>query len=108
MKWLYRLTKAPDSKLNLPQKLKYFIDLLKVIKQYKSCKFHPSKSKLESLSLSSVYKYICGVLLHGSHNSLVDFQAQMEILTYYLFLIFIDRSRFIRGVEDIFSKKAKK
>ena len=81
------------------------MDPLDVIRRYKSCKYHPSKSKLHSLSLSSVYKYHTGNELVNAHNSLYDAQAQIEIVTSPNFIEFIDKSNSICSVEDIFTKK---
>ena len=46
------------------------------------------KSKLNSLSLSSVYKYIYnGKTLEGSHDSLVDARAQSDLLAQLFFIL---------------------
>ena len=54
MEWIYRLTQSPNSSLNMPRNIKDFIDPMKVIKHYKSCKLNSKHSKLETFSLSSV------------------------------------------------------
>ena len=74
--WLYKLVQAPGSTLTLPDRVCYSLDPYNVIRKYKSCKFHPSHSKLESLSLGSVYKYATGSDLQNAHSSIVD--AKLE------------------------------
>jgi len=54
MKWIYKLTQAPGSKLAMPKRVKYFMDPLHLVREYKSCKLHPNTSKLERLALPSV------------------------------------------------------
>lgn len=104
LRWLWKHTQAPRSQLTIPSSIVYFMDPLEVIQSYKSCKLHPSKSKLDSLELGCVYKYITGENLNGMHNSLVDVRAQTEIITHPSFLSQIDRTKSIRLVCDIFSR----
>ena len=54
LKWLWRITQAPRSNLNLSMKIKHFIDPYQVIRNYKGGGLHPSKSKVESLELGIV------------------------------------------------------
>jgi hypothetical protein len=63
-----------------------------VIQRYKGCKLHPSKSKLESLELGCVYKFITGSNLNGAHDSLVDVQAQTTIVTSPHFQAYINKT----------------
>ena len=49
MKWIWRLTQSPDAIHEMPTKLRWFLDPLKVIKEYTSCKVNPKKSGLQSL-----------------------------------------------------------
>jgi hypothetical protein len=45
-----------------------FMDPWKVIKHYSSCPIHPLKSKIESLSLGSVHKFLFdGEEIEGAH-----------------------------------------
>jgi hypothetical protein len=101
--WLWQLTQAPRSTLSFPPQLKYFLDPLKVIGEYSRCPLHKSKSKLESLKLGCVWKFISGDNLNGAHNSLVDVQAQTDIVTSKYFIDFIDLSKSIRSINDIFT-----
>ena len=72
MKWTWRLCMAPKATQTMPEGLLFFMDPLKMIKKWKSMKIHPRKIKLESLSLSSVYKYIHdGADSEGAHDSMV-------------------------------------
>ena len=81
---------------------------LYVIREYKSCKSHPNTSKLESLSLPSVWEYIKKKRLEGAHNSRVDATAQTDIVLHPQFINFIDKTKSIRFITEIFSKKKQK
>ena len=91
----------------MPPGMKYFLDPLKVIRHYKLCALCPVKSKLESLELGSVYKFITGTNLNGAHDSLVDVKAQTEIVTHPSFSSFINKSASICLIEDIFTASEK-
>lgn len=82
MRWIWKHCLAPRSQLTIPSQIKYFMDTLDVIKNYKSCSLHPSKSKLDSLELGVVFKFITGDNLNGAHDSLVDVKAQNTVITY--------------------------
>ena len=105
MEWIYRLTQSPNSSLNMPPKIKYFIDPMKVIKHYKSCKLNSKHSKLETLSLSSVWKFINGRILYGAHNSLVDAKTQTDVVIHPYFIGYLNKTNSIQSVNDIFQKK---
>ena len=45
LKWIWRLTQAPGLPYVMPKNLKYFIDPLRVIKNYKGCKLNPVREK---------------------------------------------------------------
>ncbi len=106
LKWLWRLTQAPLSTLSIPSPLKFFMDPLRVIQQYKSCEFHPNNSKLSSLSLKSVYSHITGTQLDGAHNSLNDVKAQSIIVSSCKFVDYINKTKSITTIYEIFSKRA--
>ena len=101
LKWLWRMIQAPHSQLALPAQIKYFLDPLRVIKNYKGCKLHPSKSKLDSLELGCVWKHLNGRNLNGAHNSLVDAKAQSDIFLHQSFLPYIDRTFSIQPIDLI-------
>ena len=82
MKRIYMLTRAPGSTLTMPKGVKYFTDPLHVIHEYKSCKLHPNTSKLERLSLPSLWEYIKKKRLEGPQNNLVDTTAQTDIVVH--------------------------
>jgi len=85
------------------------MDPLYVIREYKSCKLHPYASKLESLSLPSVWAYINKKRrLEGAHNSQVDAAAQTDIVLHPQFINFIDKTKSIRFITDIFQEKRRK
>jgi hypothetical protein len=67
------------------------------------CKLHPSKSKLESLELGCVWKYITGCNLNGAH-SMVDVIVQTDRVTHKHFLPYLDVSRSFRLMGDIFTE----
>ena len=87
LKWLWRLTQAPNSRYSLPANIKYFIDPYRVIEKYKSCHFNKAKSKIEAYELGVVWKYANnGTNLSGAHDSLVDVKAQTDILIHRSFV----------------------
>ena len=72
LKWIWKLTQAPHSSLSMPDKIKLFLDPHYVMRKYKSCKLHPSKSKTDGLALGTVWSFLNdGELLEGQHDSLV-------------------------------------
>ena len=108
LKWLWRLTQAPRSTLSLPPMIKYFIDPLRVIRNCKGCKLHPSKSKLDSLELGCVWKFVKGQNLNGAHNSLVDVKAQTDVFVHKHFVPFINRGPSIQPIDAIFTATEQK
>ncbi len=102
MRWIWKHCLAPRSQLNIPKQIVYFMDPLEVIKTYK-CPLHPVKSKLDSLELGVVYHYITGHNLNGAHDALVDVKAQTTLITSEHYREYIDKSKSIRLVEDIFT-----
>ena len=54
LKWIWKLTQAPNSPYLMPDVMKFFLDPLWVIKKYEGCKLNPTKSKLDSLELGAV------------------------------------------------------
>ena len=43
MEWIYRITQIPNTVLNMPSRIKYFMDRMDIIKQYKGCKTNQMK-----------------------------------------------------------------
>ena len=81
-----------------------FLDLLKVIGHFTSCVFHPSKSKLDSLELGVVWKYISQRNLNGAHDSLVDVMAQSDTILHDTFIPYLNKGKWIQLIEDIFAR----
>ena len=104
LKWVWKMTQAPHSQLTLPLQIEYFLDPLRVIRNYKGCKLNPCKSKLDSLELGIVWKYInAGRNLNGAHDSLVDAKAQTYVLVDKSFASFINQKASIQPVDLIFT-----
>ena len=59
MRWIWKHCLAPRSQLTMPPQIVYFMDPLEVIKGYK-CPLNPLKSKLDSLELGVVYRFVTG------------------------------------------------
>jgi len=103
MKWIWRLTQAPDAAHAMPNRLDYYMDPFRMLKKWKSCPLHQSKSKMPSLALSAVWSYINGgAVLQGAHDSLVDAKAQSDLLVNEAFVPFIDRTDSFSPIEKIF------
>ena len=105
--WLYRITQTPESSLSFPSRVVYSIDPYQCIRSYKSCKFNPTKSKLESLSLSSVYKYAFGYELSNAHDSIFDVKAQTKIVLHKNFQHIYAMKNSIKPISCIFNTKTK-
>ena len=87
----------------MPERLAYFMDPLKMIKKWRSCEINPRRSKLESLSLGSVWSYTNGgKSMEGAHDSLVDASAQVDIVLHKSFVPFINRTEAFAPIENIF------
>ena len=105
MKWLWRLCQAPNATQVMPQRLQFYMDPYRMIKKWKSMKIHQKHSKLESLSLSSVFQFISGgEILEGAHDSMVDVRAQFDLLLHEYFVPYLDRTDTICTVDNIFGK----
>ena len=92
LKWIWKLTQAPQSLLNMPHKIKYFLDPYRVMKLYKRCLLNPSKSKTDGLELGTFWKFINGgENFNGAHDSLVDVKAQTDIVIHPKCVPFFDR-----------------
>lgn len=81
LRWIWKYCLAPKSQLTIPSQIQYFMDPIEVIKNYRSCSIHPSKSRLDSLELGVVYKFVTGYNLNGAHDSSVDVKAQTMVIT---------------------------
>lgn len=107
LKWFWEITQAPNSPYpyRMPPKIKYFIDPYRLITKYPSMKVNPKLSKIESLELGSVWKFLFGTNFNGAHNSLVDSIGQTDIIIHPHVISFINRSNGIQLITDIFNKK---
>ena len=105
LKWIWKLTQAPRSLLSMPACIEYFLDPRRVIQKYTSCSLNPIKSKLDSLELGVVWKFLFGQNLNGAHDSLIDAVAQTDIIVHPSFVPFLDRSQSVKTIDEIFSKK---
>ena len=68
------------------------------------CAFASTKSKLNSLELGVVWKYIMKLNLNGAHDSLVDAKAQSDIVLHPFFVPYINKGVSIQLITDIFTK----
>ena len=105
LKWFWEITQAPNSPYCMPPKIKYFIDPYRLITKYTSMKVNPKHSKIESLELGSVWKFLFGRNFNGAHNSLVDSIGQTDIIIHEYVISFINRTNGIQLITDIFNKK---
>ncbi len=90
MKWIWKLTQAPNSPCSMPPQIRFYMDPLKIIQHYKSCDLNSAQRKLESLRLDVVHQYITKTSLKHAHNSLHDDRAQTTIVTSNKFMSFIN------------------
>jgi hypothetical protein len=91
------------SRLSLPPQIQFFIDLHHVISGFKLSHLHKSNYKVKGYDLGSVWKYINGQNLNKAYNSLINVEAQTNILINQKFTAFINRTTSIQTVDAIFS-----
>ncbi len=80
LKWLWKLTQAPNLQYSLPENVRYFIDPCCVIVKYKSCLLNKTKSKTQGHALGVMWSYINdGQCLANAHDSI---RAPLEARAY--------------------------
>jgi hypothetical protein len=105
LKWLWRLTQAPNSEYSWPENVRYFIDPCRVIAKYKSCTLNETKSKTQGHAVGVMWSYIHdGQCLENAHDSMVDAKVQSIVLTDARFVPFINCSNSIQLITEIFLK----
>ena len=105
MKWLWKITQAPFSQCRMPERLKWFMDPYRVITANDKCELHTDRSKLDSYELGVLWSFIHnGKNLDNLHDSLVDAEAQTDVIISKQFAPFIDRNNSIVPITQIFSK----
>ena len=106
LKWLWKLTQAPRSPCYFPDEMIYFMDPMKTLQHYKSCKLNHSHSKLDSYELGVVWSHVHGgANLNGAHDSLVDARAQTDIIIDECYVPFLNKSASIHPIDEIFTKR---
>ena len=105
MEWCYRIMNGPIGTVSFPRQLRYFMDPLEIIRRHTGCLLNPKKSKLQSLSLGSVYHFIHKKDLSGAHNSLMDAKAQTDVVLHQSFKGYWDKKNSIRSIDDMWRKK---
>ena len=96
---------TPNSKLSFSTKLSFFMDPMKVINNYKTCRLNPSKSKVDNMSLGTIYKYVTENELQNAHFSLVDAKAQTAVVCFKYFIQFINKTISIKTIDGILQRK---
>jgi hypothetical protein len=109
LKWLFHVVDdSPDGVLHFPCWCPYFMDPMNVLKKYKSCQLSEGKHGLQYIgnSLRVVWSYANNMdWLPGAHLSLVNAQAQSDIVTDKCFTSFIDKPQSIEGMGTINAAK---
>jgi len=72
MRWIHKLCQAPKSIFELPASIKYFMDPMSVIREYKGCKLNKKHSKIESYELGVVWSFIkkCNLGCKGTDRTI--------------------------------------
>jgi hypothetical protein len=106
LKWIWKLTQAPNSQQVMPPQLRYFIDPYRVIEAYSSCAINKKTSKLETYQLGTVWKYLHPdhYNFNNGHNSQDDVVAQTYVFTHVAFIPFINRSKSVKTIDEIFTR----
>ena len=103
MKWMWRLTQAPNSPCSMPDQLQHCMDPCIMLMKWKSCPIHKTKSKFESHSHRAVWAFIHnGKSLEGAHDSLVNARAQSDLLLHPWFVPHINRTNSFAPIDKIF------
>ena len=106
LKWLWRLTQAPNSKQSMSPQLLYFINPYQVIESYASCRIDKKTSKLETYQLGAVWKYLDVEhrKFNNALNSRDDVIAHSYVFTHADFIPFINWSKSVRSINEMFIK----
>jgi hypothetical protein len=90
----------------MPPQFLYFINQYPVIDSYASCRINKKHSKLETYQLGALWKYLDVEHrnFNNAHNSQEDVIAQSYIFTHANFIPFINKSKSVRSINEIFSK----
>jgi hypothetical protein len=91
----------------MPPQLRFFMDPKFIISNYTGCKLNPKHSKIESLELGVVWKYITKRNLNRAHNSLVDAAAQLDVISHQHFLPYLNKKNSLPPINDIVTKTEK-
>ncbi len=75
---------GPNGIVSFPHQLRYFMNPLDM-RRHTGWLLNPKKSKLQSLSLGSVYHFIYKKDLSGAHNSLMDANDQTDVVLHQNF-----------------------
>ena len=74
-----------------------------MIKKWKICPIHQAKSKLEILSLGSMWSFLHeGRSLKGAHSSLMDARAQSDLVLHQHFVPYLNRTNSLSPIDKIF------
>jgi hypothetical protein len=103
--WIFRLTKTQEYKLDMPTQIQYFMDPCYVIRHYKRCPLNPLRTKMNSVAMGDIYRYLFGEDLDNAHNSLVDAKAQTKIILHKTFLPFMNEQYSIKLLDDVWNQK---
>ena len=90
----------------MPDKIEFFLDPEIVIRKRASCKLHKSKSKIIGTQLATVWMFVHNLSVlpedKAFHDSLVDVQAQTDIVLDPHFVPWIDHEISICPIHKIF------
>ena len=110
---IFHLTEVSQwrAQLDMPRGVKYFCDPKIAISDYKSCLLHEKKRGIEKpvgYGLGTVYHVAYGEPLDGAHDSMVDTLAQVRICKDPRVKDFIDKSKSVKLMEDVWKGKKKR
>ncbi len=105
LKWLWRLTQAPNSQCSWPENGRFFIDPCHAIAKYMSCALDETKSKTQGHALGVIWSYIHGgQCLENLHNVMVNANVQTDVHTDARFVLLINCSNSIQLISESFLK----
>ena len=90
----------------MPRWLDFSMDPKMVIEHYESCKLNNRFTHLKGYGLGLTWSFIKEKTeLVGAHSSLVDAKAQMDVVLHPHFQPFVDRTKSMVRMEDVWKKK---
>ena len=99
-KWLFKVTE--ETSHQMPPRLDFFMDPMKICSEYKSCKLHERHRNTVGYGLAVIYCEVTGKdSLENEHNSLFDSLAQFEVVRDSKFKPFWGKAKSVVPIAEV-------